>query len=117
MNQNLYFKTTKFDSSSALAEYVFSELKKYNLSPQEPVNSDYMFSIETKVEDTYVHIYMGKNDEVSDIPLWQIWPEQRVSFICKIFGKVDKSPELLVKDKLESIVKNIDGVSAIEWGI
>ncbi|WP_441004592.1 hypothetical protein [Pseudocolwellia agarivorans] len=117
MNQNLYFKTDKFDSSKILAEYVYSELKKLSFNPQEPIDSDYMYSIEINVEGDFVDIFMGKNDEVTVVPLWQIWPEQRVPFLKKIFGKADRSAEFKVKEQLETIIKNIDGVSAVEWGI
>jgi len=117
MNQSLYFKTEKFDSSKALAEYVHSELKKLSFNPQEPIDSDYMYTIETNIKGNFVDIYMGKNDEETVVPLWQIWPEQRVPFLKKIFGKTDKSVEFKVKEQLETIIKNIDGVSAVEWGI
>ena len=117
MNQNLYFKTDKFDSSKTLAEYVYSELKKLSFNPQEPIDSDYMYSIEINVEGDFVDIFMGKNDEETVVPLWQTWPEQRVPFLKKIFGKADRSAEFKVKEQLETIIKNIDGVSAVEWGI
>jgi hypothetical protein len=117
MNQNLYFQTNKFDSSKELADYVYSELTKLSLDSSEPVDSGYMFSIEANVDGIFVDIFMGKNDEKTQIPLWQIWPEQRVPFLKKLFGKVDRTAELKVKSKLEKIVKSINGVSAVEWGI
>ena|GEM_PF-2439375 len=117
MNQNLYFQTNKFDSSKELADYVYSELTKLSLDSSEPVDSGYMFSIEANVDGIFVDIFMGKNDEKTQIPLWQIWPEQRVPFLKKLFGKADRTAELKVKSKLEKIVKSINGVSAVEWGI
>ena len=117
MNQNLYFKTNKFDSSKELADYVYSELTKLSFDPNEPVDSDYMFSIEANVEGVAVDIFMGKNDEETQIPLWQIWPEQRVPFLKKLFGEAYRTAEIKVKSKLETIVKSIEGVSAVEWGI
>jgi hypothetical protein len=117
MNQNLYFQTSKFDSSEELAEYVCSECTKLNLNPSKPIDSDYMFSFETNLDGMIVDIFMGKNDEETDTPLWQIWPEQRVPFLKKLFGKADRTAESKVKEKLEAIVKSIDGVSAVEWGI
>jgi len=117
MNQNLYFKTSKFGSPKELADYVYSELSKLSLAPNEPIDSDYMFSIAAHMDEVVVDIFMGKNDEETEIPLWQIWPEQRVPFLQKLFGKVDRTAELKVKDNLESIVKSIEGVSSVEWGI
>ena len=117
MNQNLYFKTSKFDSSKELADYVYSELSNLSLAPNEPVDSDYMFSIAAYVDGVVVDIFMGKNDEETEIPLWQVWPEQRVPFLKKLFGKVDRTAELKVKNNLETIVKSIEGVSSVEWGI
>ena len=117
MSDNLYFKSAKFESNKSLAEYVFTELKKSNLNPSSPVDSGYMFSISTSIDNVMVDLHLGKNDEESEIPLWQIWPEQRVPFIKKFFGKVDKSPELEAKKIVESIVKNIKGVTDVEWDI
>ncbi|MCG7537282.1 hypothetical protein [Pseudoalteromonas sp. OOF1S-7] len=117
MNQNLYFQTNKFDSSKELAEYMYSELEKLGFEPDEPIDSEYMFSIVANVNGVTVDIFMGKNDEETEIPLWQIWPEQRVPFLKKLFGKADRTVETKVKGKLETIVKSIDGVSAVEWGI
>ena len=117
MNQSLYFKTSKFVSPKELADYVYAELSKLSLAPNEPIDSDYMFSIKTHVDEVVVDIFLGKNDEETELPLWQIWPEQRAPFLKKLFGKVDRTAELKIKDNLESIVKSIEGVSSVEWGI
>lgn len=117
MNQNLYFKTNEFGSAKELASYVHTELQKLNFAPKDPIDSDYMFSIEIEIDGVKLDIYLGKNDEETDIPLWQIWPEQRVSLLKRIFGKVDKSAEIRVKSGLESIISNIRGVIDVEWGI
>lgn len=117
MSDNLYFKSAKFESNKSLAEYVFTELKKSNLNPDYPIDSDYMFSISMNIDDIMVDLYLGKNDEESETPLWQIWPEQRVPFIKKFFGKVDKSPELEARKIVENIVKNIEDVTDVEWDI
>lgn len=117
MSDNLYFKSAKFKSNKSLAEYVFAELKKSNLNPDSPVDCDYMFSISINIDGVMVDLYLGKNDEESETPLWQIWPEQHVSFIKKFFGKVDKSPELEARKVVENIVKNIEGVIDVEWDI
>lgn len=115
MRDCLYFKSAIFKSNQSLAEYVFAELKKSNLNPNSPVNNDYMFSISMYIGDIMVDLYLGKSDEKSETPLWQIWPEQRVSFIKKYFGRVDKSPELEARKIVENIVKNIDSVTDVEW--
>lgn len=117
MNQNLYFKTNEFGSAKELASYVYTELQKLNFVPKDPIDSDYMFSIEIEIDGVKLDIYLGKNDEETDIPLWQIWPEQRVSLFKRIFGNVDKSSETRVKGELETIISNIKGVSGVEWGI
>ena len=117
MNQNLYFKTNEFGSAKELACYVHTELQKLNFAPKKPIDSDYMFSIEIESDGVKLDIYLGKNDEETDIPLWQIWPEQRVSMLKRIFGSVDKSAETRVKFELETIISNIQGVSDVEWGI
>jgi hypothetical protein len=117
MNQNLYFKTNEFGSAKELASYVYSELQKLNYAPKDPIDSDYMFSIEIEIYGVKLDIYLGKNDEETDIPLWQIWPEQRVSLLKRIFGNVDKSAKTRVKGELETIISNIQGVSDVEWDI
>lgn len=117
VSDNLYFKSASFDSNQSLSEYVFSELKKANMNPESPIDSDYMFSIALNINNVVVDLYLGKNDEESETPLWQIWPEQKVSFFAKVFKKVDKSPELNAKEVIEKIVSNIEGVTDVEWGI
>ena len=117
MSDNLYFKSAKFKSNKSLAEYVFAELKKSNLNPDSPIDSDYMFSISISIDGVMVDLYLGKNDEESETPLWQIWPEQRVSFFKKLFGNVDKSPELKARKTIESIARKIEGVTDVEWDI
>ncbi len=59
---------------------------------------------------------MGKNDEHSEPTLWQIWPEQRIPFLKRLFGKSNREGERLASSHLEQIVKDIQGVSAVEWG-
>ena len=117
MNQNLYFKTNDFGSGKELASYVYTELQKLNFAPKDPIDSDYMSSIEIEIEGVKLDIYLGKNDEETDIPLWQIWPEQRVSLLKRIFGNADRSAETRVKGELETIISKIRGVSDVEWGI
>lgn len=117
MNQNLYFKTNEFGSAKELASYVYTELQKLNFAPKDPIDSDYMFSIEIEIEGVKLDIHLGKNDEETDIPLWQIWPEQRVSLLKRIFGNADRSAETRVKGELETIISKIKGVSDVEWGI
>ncbi|KFZ38773.1 hypothetical protein HR45_05000 [Shewanella mangrovi] len=117
MNQNLYFKTNEFGSAKELASYVHSELQKLNYAAKNPIDSDYMFSIEIEIDGVKLDIYLGKNDEETDIPLWQIWPEQRISLFKRIFGNADKSAETRVKSELETIISKIKSVSDVEWGI
>ena len=117
VSDNLYFKSAMFKSNKSLAEYVFSELKKLNFNPESPIDSDYMFSIAMNIDGVMVDVYLGKNDEESETPLWQIWPEQRISFFKKFFGKVNKSPELKARQVIENIAKNIEGVTDVAWDI
>lgn len=117
MDRNLYFKSNKFNSNKALADYVYSELKKLSFVTLQPIDNDYMFVIPVHINNSVVDVFLGKNDEESDVTLWQIWPEIQISFLRKIFTKVDKSSELLVANEIERIVNNIDGVSDVEWGI
>lgn len=117
MSDNLYFKSAMFKSNKSLAEYVFSELKKLNFNPESPIDSDYMFSIAMNIDGVMVDVYLGKNDEESETPLWQIWPEQRISFLRSFFGKVNKSPELKARQVIENIAKNIEGVTDVAWDI
>ncbi|MBQ4810266.1 hypothetical protein J8M20_02915 [Pseudoalteromonas luteoviolacea] len=117
MNQNLYFKTRKFDSARQLSNYMYLMLKNLSLEPEQPVDSEYMFIISTKFKGTKIDIFMGKNDEESDIPLWQIWAEERVSLFKKMFSKPNEEIEILLRAKLELLVKSIDDVSSVEWGI
>ena len=117
MSDNLYFKTDYFDSNKSLANFIYTELEKLGYQPEKPQDQDYMYSITAYIEDVAIDFYMGKNDEESEPRLWQIWPEQRVSILKKIFSKVDKQPELLSRTKLETIVNNINGVIDVEWDI
>jgi hypothetical protein len=117
VSDNLYFKSAMFKSNKSLAEYVFSELKQLKFNPESPIESDYMFSITMNIDGVMVDLYLGKNDEESETPLWQIWPEQRISFFKKLFGNVDKSPELKARQVIENIAKNIEGVTDVEWDI
>lgn len=117
MNQNLYFKTSKFNSTHQLADYVYSALQRLGFEPDQPIDSEYVFIIYSKFNGTEVDIFLGKNDEESDIPLWQIWAQQRVSLFKRLFSKPNQEIEMLVSAKLEMLVKNIDGVSSVEWGI
>ncbi|TQF70124.1 hypothetical protein [Pseudoalteromonas luteoviolacea] len=117
MNQNLYFKTSKFDSARQLSGYVYSQLQHLSFETEKPIESEYMFTINSKFNGTDIDIFMGKNDEESDIPLWQIWAEQRVSLFKKLFSKHDEEIEMLVREKLEILVKSIHDASSVEWGI
>lgn len=117
MSDNLYFKSTKFESNKSLSDYVFSELKSLDLEPEPPIDSDYMFSIGLNIDGAIIDIFLGKNDEESEISIWQIWPEQRISFFKKLFRKIDISPERKARNIVEKIVKNIEGVSDVEWSI
>ncbi|KID56544.1 hypothetical protein JF50_11405 [Pseudoalteromonas luteoviolacea] len=103
MNQNLYFQTNNFDSSNELANYVHTELLKLGISASKPIDSDYMFSTELNLDGVTVDVFMGKNDEDTEIPLWQIWPEQRFPFLKKIYGNANKTAELKVKNKIERL--------------
>jgi hypothetical protein len=114
---NLYFKSSSFKSNRDLAGFVFDKLKEYGLNPAEPKNEEFMYVIETTIDEARVIFYLGKNDEESEPALWQIWPEQSIPFFKRIFGKVSRAPEQKAKSYLEEIIHNIQGVSAVEWGI
>ena len=114
---NLYFRSSNFNSNKALAKYIFNELASLGLNPAEPQNEDFMYIIEATIENEKVIFYMGRNDELSDPPLWQIWPEQKVPLFKRIFGKVNNSPETAAKALIEKIVGNISGVADVEWGV
>ncbi len=117
MSLNLYFKTDKFRTNKSLALYVYDELESFGFSLKKPENDDYMYSIEASMEGEVIYFYMGKNDEDSQPPLWQIWPEQSIPIFKRIFGKPNREPEAKAKSALEVIVNKIEGVSSVEWGI
>jgi len=117
MSDNLYFKSDKFDSSKSLALFIHESLIKQGLSPSSPEDEDYMFTINAVFGEAIITFYMGENDEDSTPPLWQIWPQQNISFFKRIFAKVDKNPEVEAKKILEKVINEIDGVSDVEWGI
>lgn len=114
---NLYFKSSNFNSNAELANFIFGELNSLGFKPSTPLSEEFMFVIETYIENELVYFYMGKNDEDTKPALWQIWPEQKISFFKKVFGKNRKNVEQLAKSHLEKIINNIEGVSAVEWGI
>ena len=117
MNLSLYLKSDSFQSSKDLANYFRSELIKKGLEVSVPIDNDYMFSFQTQIKDKTVCFYMGKNDEQCSPPLWQIWPEQKVPFFERIFGKPDRHAEDYAKVLLEEIAQNINGVDGVEWAI
>lgn len=117
MSDILYFKSATFSSNKEFAVFLFDELNKAGFSPEHPEDQDYMFVIKGYSGEQVINFYLGRNDEDSSPPLWQVWPEQQLSFFKKIFGNVDKAPELLVREKLESIVRNIEDATGIEWDI
>lgn len=114
---NLYFKSSNFKSNKDLASFIFVKFKEFGLNPTEPQNEEFMYVIETTIEEECVFFYMGKNDEPSEPALWQIWPEQSIPFFKRIFGKVSKEAEQKAKSYLEEIIHSIQGVSAVEWSI
>ncbi|WP_102798384.1 hypothetical protein [Bowmanella denitrificans] len=117
MSLNLYMKTDKFKTNKEMADYFYGEFSKRGFKPGSPENEDYMYAIESVIDGEAVTFYLGKNDEASIPPLWQIWPEQKVSFLKRLFGKPDRAPEEKAKRVLEEIVKEIEGVQAVEWAI
>lgn len=117
MTQNLYMKTDMFQSNKDMADYFRNELSIRGFNPEEPSDDDYMYSIRSIVDGQPVVFYMGKNDEESSPPLWQIWTEQQIPFLKKLFGKPDKAPEQKARLALDEITKAIDGVSGVEWAL
>ncbi|WP_115717914.1 hypothetical protein [Gallaecimonas mangrovi] len=117
MSLNLYMKTDKFQSNKGMAEFFHAELTRRGFELSAPEHEDYMYSIESTIDGEVVIFYMGKNDEESSPPLWQVWPEQRIPFLKKLFGKPNKEPEKKAKQSLEEIVNNIEGVDCVEWAI
>lgn len=117
MSLNLYFKTDLFKSNEQMASYIYTALLKEGLHLEEPQNDDYMYSIQSSIDGETVFFYMGKNDEVSMPALWQLWPEQKVSVLRRLFGKPNNVPEDKAKSIAERIVRQIEGVSGVEWGI
>lgn len=117
MSKNLYFKTDNFKSNEDIASFFFDQLSAKGLVLEKPIDAGFMCSIVTKIDDEKVVFYMGKNDEPSTPPLWQVWPEQKASIFKEIFGKVDRTPENKAKSLLEEIVQGADGVTDIEWAI
>jgi hypothetical protein len=117
MPLNLYMKTARFNSNRELAEYFHKELARRGCEPGDPEGHEYMYSISISIDGEAINLYMGKNDEETSPPLWQIWPEQRVSLLKKLFGTRDKSVEEKAKKVLEEIAREIEGVEGIEWGV
>ena len=117
MSLNLYMKTDKFSSNKGMAEYFKNELAKNGLNLSEPCDEEYMYSLQSEVDGVVVIFYMGKNDEESSPSLWQIWPQQKIPLLKKLFGKPDREPEKKAKLLLEKIANEIDGVQDVEWAI
>ncbi|WNO10623.1 hypothetical protein [Teredinibacter sp. KSP-S5-2] len=117
MSLNLYFKSDEFETNKGLADYLYEELKKSGVSVSSPEIDEYMCIIESSINGEVVHIYMGKNEEESSPVLWQVWPEQVVPIMKRLFGKTDRAPEEKAKQLLENVVNHIPGVSSVEWGI
>jgi len=117
MNNALYFKSSQFSSNQDLADYFFDEFNKLKYHPKDPVDSDFMHIISTNIDGMRINFYMGKNDEDTEPPLWQIWPEQKNSYFSKLFGKVNMEPTEKAQKAIEIIVNNISGVTGIKWDI
>ncbi|MGF1767078.1 hypothetical protein L4D06_06795 [Enterovibrio makurazakiensis] len=60
---------------------------------------------------------MGKNDEPSAPPLWQVLPEQKILLLKGLFGKAARTSEDKAKALLEDIVQNIHGAKDIVQNI
>ena len=96
---------------------MLDEFKLLGLNPSEPKCEEFMCFISTTIENQSIVFYMGKNDEPSNPTLWQIWPEQKIPLIRRIFGQANRKPEQEAKAIIERIVKNIQSVSNVEWDI
>lgn len=66
-------------------------MSKAGFNPEAPIDQDYMFIITGYSDGETINFYLGKNDEESSPPLWQVW--------------------------LEEIIRNIDDAADIEWDI
>lgn len=117
MNLNLYLKTDKFSTNKEMVEYFAGKLSDKGVSVGEFIDEDYMFIFIGVIDGVPVNFYMGKNDEETHPPLWQIWPQQKVSFFNKLFGKPNLEPEEKAKSLLEEIANQIPGVQNVEWAI
>ncbi|GHA13950.1 hypothetical protein GCM10008090_24660 [Arenicella chitinivorans] len=117
MSLNLYLKTDKFKNNMGMLMYFRDELSKLGYKLGSPVDEDCMCSIECIIDNEVITLFMGKNDEESSPPIWQIWPEQNVSILKKLFSKADKAPEVKAKALIEQIAQGIAGVDGVEWAI
>ena len=117
MNLNLYMKTDRFNFNKGMAEYFQNKLSKKGLKIGTPTDEDYMYSLEAAIDGEVVIFYMGKNDEASSPLLWQIWPQQKIPLLKKLFGKPNREPEEKAKRILEEIANEIEGAQGVAWAI
>jgi len=115
MSKYLYFKSSEFKSNREFASWIHQELRKAGEVVGEPVDNEYMYVIPVTRGVAKVNVYLGKNEEQSSPPLWQIWPEHKVGFIKKLFSKPSSDVEQHYKSLLFRLVNSIDGVSDVEW--
>jgi len=107
LSNYLYFKSDRFSSNREFADWSHSGLTKLGVSLRAPIDENFMFCLPASIEGEEVTFYLGKNDEESTPPLWQIWPEQKVSFLKKIMGKANYSAQDKAKEYLNQLVDNL----------
>lgn len=116
MSLNIYFQTDLFDSNRGMADYFAKALTEKGVLVSRPQEEDFMFYFDSTIDGETVTFYMGKNDEELTPPLWQIWPEQKISLFKRLLGRENRVPEEKAKILLEEITIQIDGVQGLEWG-
>ena len=115
MSKYLYFASSRFASNKDIAHWMSQELMNKGITVGESMDNDYMFIIPIKIERASLNIYVGKNDEDCDPPLWQAWPEMKIGLFKKLVGAVDRTAQEKTCSILSDIVGNLDGVSSVEW--
>ncbi|WP_139306390.1 hypothetical protein [Methylomonas sp. LWB] len=115
MSKYLYFKTAKFESNQDFANWLHQELCRAGEVAGVPINDEFMFVIPVTRGTGKGEIYLGKNEEQSNPPLWQVWFENKVGFFKKLFLKPSTDNEQHYKNLLFRLVGSIDGVSNVEW--
>ncbi|MBU2709204.1 hypothetical protein KCM76_24625 [Zooshikella marina] len=115
MNKCLYFQSAAFSSNPEFAAWLVSELEKSGYVIEKVADEGYMCVISAAKEKNKISFFLGKSNEPTKPPTWQVWPEAKTALISRILGKNSSHVVEVAKANLHAIISSKTGVSNIEW--